>query len=151
MHSTKGLARFLEAQNHTYLKALSEIESGTKSSHWMWYIFPQLKGLGTSANAQFFAIHDLHEAREYLEHPVLGRHLVEMSTALLQIEGKSAHEILGSPDDLKLRSSMTLFHQAQNSHPVFEAVLNKYFNGVHDNKTLELIQANLQESHTGLQ
>ena len=139
MYTVKGLARFLEAQNHTYLKALSEIKSGKKTSHWMWYVFPQLKGLGKSDMGQFYGIENLKEAEDYLAHPVLGKHLVAISEALLQIEGKTATEIFGSPDDLKLRSCMTLFASVQNSHPVFNAVLENYFSGVPDKKTLELI------------
>lgn len=140
MYTVKGLARFLEAQNHTYLKALSEIKSGKKTSHWMWYVFPQLKGLGKSDMAQFYGIENLKEAQEYLEHPVLGKHLVDISEALLQIERKSANDIFGSPDDLKLCSSMTLFATADKTNPVFQAVLEKYFNNIPDKKTLELIE-----------
>ena len=143
MYTVKGLARFLEAQNHTYLKALEEIKSGKKTSHWMWYIFPQLKGLGKSDMAQFYGIENLKEAEEYLAHPVLGKHLVAISQALLNIEGKSANEIFGSPDDLKLRSSMTLFASAGKTNPVFRAVLEKYFSGVHDKKSLELLNQDL--------
>lgn len=144
MYTVKGLARFLEAQNHTYLKALSEIESGHKTSHWMWYVFPQLKGLGKSDMAEFYGIENLKEAEDYLAHPVLGKHLIDISEALLKIEGKTANEIFGSPDDLKLRSCMTLFANAGNSNPVFNAVLDKYFSGVHDKKTLELINQYLK-------
>jgi len=105
----------------------------------MWYVFPQLKGLGKSDMGQFYGIENLKEAEDYLAHPVLGKHLVAISEALLQIEGKTATEIFGSPDDLKLRSCMTLFASVQNSHPVFNAVLENYFSGVPDKKTLELI------------
>lgn len=140
MYTVKGLARFLEAQNHTYLKALSEIESGKKTSHWMWYVFPQLKGLGKSDTAQFYGIENLKEAEEYLAHPVLGKHLVAISEMLLRIDGKTANEIFGSPDDLKLRSSMTLFARAGKTNPVFGAVLEKYFNSTPDPRTLELIE-----------
>ena len=140
MYTVKGLARFLEAQNHTYLKAPSEIESGKKTSHWMWYIFPQLKGLGRSDTAQFYGIDNLTEAEDYLAHPVLGRHLIQISEALLKIEGCSARDIFGSPDDLKLRSSMTLFSVTSNSNPVFQAVLDRYFGGVPDSTTLSLLK-----------
>jgi len=143
MYTVKGLARFLEAQNHTYLKALSEIESGKKTSHWMWYIFPQLKGLGKSDTAAFYGIENLKEAEQYLAHPVLGKHLVAISKVLLSIEGRTANEIFGSPDDLKLRSSMTLFANTGKSNPVFNAVLDKYFNSIPDTRTLELIEQHL--------
>ena len=139
MYTVKGLARFLEAQNHTYLKALSEIESGKKTSHWMWYVFPQLKGLGRSDMAQFYGIENLKEAEEYLAHPVLGKHLVAISEALFKIEGRTANEIFGSPDELKLRSSMTLFASAQNSHPIFRAIMDKYFDGIPDEKTVDAL------------
>lgn len=144
MYTVKGLARFLEAQNHTYLKALEEIKSGKKTSHWMWYVFPQLKGLGKSDMAEFYGIENLKEAEDYLAHPVLGKHLVAISEVLLSIYGKTANEIFGSPDDLKLRSSMTLFAIAGKSNPVFNAVLEKYFSGAHDKKTLELINQDLK-------
>lgn len=140
MYTVKGLARFLEAQNHTYLKALSEIRSGKKTSHWMWYVFPQLKGLGKSDMAQFYGIESLKEAEDYLAHPVLGKHLVAISDALLAIEGRTANEIFGSPDDLKLCSSMTLFAAAANAHPVFQAVLEKYYGGRYDSSTRLLLQ-----------
>jgi len=139
MYTVKGLARFLEAQNHTYLKALEEITSGKKTSHWMWYIFPQLKGLGKSDMATFYGVENLQEAEEYLAHPVLGKHLMAISEALLKIDGKSANDIFGSPDDLKLRSSMTLFATADETNPVFRAVLDKYFDGVPDEKTLAFL------------
>lgn len=139
MYTLKGLPRFLEAQNHNYLKALSEIKSGNKISHWMWYIFPQLKGLGKSDMANFYGIEDLQEAEDYLAHPVLGKHLVEISESLLEIDGKSVGDIFGSPDDLKLRSSMTLFSRLDNAPLVFAAVLEKYFGGAADPKTLQLI------------
>lgn len=134
----KELSRFLDAQNQVYLKALSEIQNGKKESHWMWYIFPQLKGLGRSETAQFYGIDGLQEATAYLNHPVLGKHLVEISAVLLGIEGKSATDIFGSPDDLKLRSSMTLFAQVPNADPVFQKVLDKYFEGTTCSKSLFL-------------
>ena len=137
--SSKGLSRFLDAQNQVYLKALEEIRKGCKTSHWMWYIFPQVAGLGHSDTAKFYAIKDLQEATDYLNHPVLGKHLIEIASALLEIEGKSAVEIFGSPDDLKLCSSMTLFANVEEAHPVFIEVLDKYFNGQPDKLTLQLL------------
>jgi len=138
MHKME-LSRFLDAQNQLYLKALSEIRNGSKESHWMWFIFPQLKGLGASETAKFYAIQDLGEATAYLSHPVLGKHLIEIAQALLDIEGKTANEIFGSPDDMKLRSSMTLFANVPNAHAVFERVIDKYFNGLQDERSLQLL------------
>jgi uncharacterized protein (DUF1810 family) len=140
MYTVKGLARFLEAQNQTYLKALEEIKSGRKTSHWMWYVFPQLKGLGKSDMAEFYGIENLKEAEDYLAHPVLGKHLIDISEALLKIEGQTANEIFGSPDDLKLRSCMTLFANTDNSNTVFNAVLEKYFDGIPDERTLAVLK-----------
>jgi len=137
-----NLKRFLDAQNQVYLKALSEIRNGRKETHWMWFIFPQLKGLGQSETARFYAIADLQEASDYLAHPVLGSHLVQISQELLNISDKSARELFGSPDDVKLRSSMTLFVNVENSHPVFAAVLERYFNGIQDEMTVKLLLQN---------
>jgi len=134
-----NLKRFLDAQNQVYLKALSEIRNGRKETHWMWFIFPQLEGLGQSETARFYAIADLQEAADYLAHPVLGRHLVQISEELLNIRDKSARELFGAPDDVKLRSSMTLFANVENSNPVFAAVLDHYFNGMQDEMTLKLL------------
>jgi len=140
MAEHKDLVRFLEAQNHVYLKALDEIKSGQKRSHWMWYIFPQIKGLGSSENARFFGIKSLDEATAYVQHPILGKHLIEITKALLTIEGKSASDIFGYPDDLKLHSSMTLFSKVENADPVFNEVIKKYFNGVLDQGTLKILE-----------
>ena len=137
------LNRFLEAQNHTYLKALAEIKNGRKESHWMWYIFPQVKGLGYSEMASYFGISGLDEATAYLKHPVLRKHLIEITNALLDIYDKSAADIFGSPDDLKLRSSMTLFANAENTDAAFIAVLDKYFNGKPDVRTLDILSKNV--------
>lgn len=132
------LSRFLKAQEQDYERALSEIRSGRKRSHWMWYIFPQIQGLGFSSTAQYYAIRDLQEAKDYLQHPVLGPRLKEISSALLELEGLSASEIFGYPDDLKLRSSMTLFRMADLDCPIFLEVLEKYYNGEPDFRTVEL-------------
>lgn len=139
MESKYNLTRFLDAQNQVYLNALDEIRRGRKQSHWMWFVFPQLKGLGHSTTSEFYGITDLDEAESYLAHPVLGKHLVEISGQLLKIEGKTASEIFGSPDDMKLRSSMTLFSTAGNTHPVFKQVLEKYFSGIPDELTMKLL------------
>jgi uncharacterized protein (DUF1810 family) len=135
-----NLDRFIDAQAEVYSRALSEIKSGRKTSHWMWFIFPQIKGLGQSDIAKHYSIKNLDEATAYLNHPVLGRRLVEISTALLEIDGKSSNQIFGSPDDLKLRSSMTLFSNVTHTNPVFDEVLSVYFNGQPDKLTLQILQ-----------
>ena len=135
-----NLVRFLEAQNQMYLTAFAEVKSGTKKSHWMWFIFPQVKGLGKSETARYYGINGRSEATAYLNHPVLGKHLIEISKALLAIEGKTAHHVFGTPDDLKLRSCMTLFATVENSNPVFSQVLDKYFDGQPDALTLSILQ-----------
>ena len=132
------LSRFVKAQEHDYAQALREIRAGRKRSHWMWYIFPQIQGLGFSSTAQYYAIRDLNEAKAYLAHPVLGPRLKEISEALLELNGLSAHEIFGYPDDLKLRSCMTLFRMADLNCKVFEQVLEKYYDGEPDRRTVEL-------------
>ncbi|GAB3799698.1 DUF1810 domain-containing protein [Spirosoma humi] len=139
MTAETNLQRFLDAQATDYDRALAEIKSGRKQSHWMWYIFPQIAGLGVSDMARFYAIKNLQEARDYLEHPVLGSRLINISKALLGIEGKTANQILGSIDELKLRSSMTLFNALTNTDPVFQAVIDKFFDGQDDLKTRSLL------------
>jgi uncharacterized protein (DUF1810 family) len=138
MESEK-INRFLTAQNQSYLKALEEIQAGKKVSHWMWYIFPQLKGLGKSEISEYYALEGVNDATDYLNHPVLGRHLVEISNAVLSLTSRSANEIFGSPDDMKLRSCMTLFAKTKNADPIFKQVLDKYFDGQFDRLTLELL------------
>ena len=130
------LARFVTAQDGVIARALAELKAGHKQSHWMWFVFPQIAGLGHSAMAQRYAIADLDEARAYLAHPVLGPRLKQCTEAVLAIEGKSAHAIFGSPDDLKFRSSMTLFAAAAAEEPHFRAALDKYFAGQGDALTL---------------
>jgi len=136
---SNGLTRFLNAQNQTYLRALEEINNGRKTSHWMWFIFPQLTGLGHSETARYYAIQNLREATDYLRHPVLGKNLIAIASALLLHEGRTAMQILGTPDDMKLRSSMTLFSQVDDADPVFREVLLKYFGGHFDPITLGLL------------
>jgi uncharacterized protein (DUF1810 family) len=131
-----GLERFVLAQEIDYAVALAEIRSGRKHSHWMWYIFPQIKGLGSSSMAQRYAIQDLQEARAYLNHGVLGPRLLEISEALLGIEGRTADEIFGFPDNMKLKSCATLFARVNSSGSVFEKLLAKYFNGERDAETV---------------
>lgn len=131
------LQRFSDAQERSFETALAEIRRGRKQSHWMWYIFPQIAGLGSSETAKFYAIKNKAEAKEFLAHPTLGNRLIEISNALLEIEGKTANQIFGSPDDVKLKSSMTLFAALDETNPVFQKVLDKYFDE-RDLKTLEL-------------
>lgn len=135
------LMRFLDAQNKLYLTALSEIKKGKKQTHWMWFIFPQIKGLGTSSIANYYAINDLKEAGDFLQHPVLAKHLVEISKLLLTFKRKSIESILGDLDARKLRSSMTLFSQVENADPVFRDVLNTFFAGAEDMQTLSLLNS----------
>ena len=133
------LSRFLKAQETDYKRALSEIRSGHKRSHWIWYIFPQIAGLGFSSTAQYYAIKDRQEAEEYLKNDLLRDRLVEISAALLQLESNDAGEVMGYPDDLKLRSSMTLFHEVAPETEVFQKVLDKFFEGKPDQRTIELL------------
>jgi uncharacterized protein (DUF1810 family) len=135
----ENVDRFLDAHARDYATALSEIKSGRKQSHWMWYIFPQLKGLGRSGTAQHYGIGSLGEAKAFLDHPVLGKHLVKIAATLLAYHGKSAFDIFGSPDDVKLHSCMTLFAQLENAPPVFNEVLDRYFDGKPDKATLLLL------------
>ena len=122
------------------LLALSEIRSGRKRSHWIWYIFPQIRGLGFSSRAQFYAIRDLGEAQAYMKEPVLRERLLEISSALLLLSSSDPTEVMGYPDDLKLRSSMTLFMTAAPEESVFRQVLDKYFGGNPDDKTLQILK-----------
>ncbi len=133
------LERFVQAQRDSYDRALSEIKAGRKQTHWMWFIFPQLYGLGFSPTSKRYAIRSLDEARAYLQHPVLGRRLLECAGAAVALPDDSAHLIFGSPDDWKLRSSATLFAEVSPADSVFARVLDKYFQGERDPKTLRLL------------
>ncbi len=133
-----SLERFLVAQEHSYDTALREIRAGHKRSHWMWYIFPQITGLGMSYTAQLYAIADIDEARRYIAHPLLGARLTEISRALLTLDSSDATAVMGYPDDLKLRSCMTLFAQVSDD-PVFTAVLDKFYGGRADTRTLSIL------------
>ncbi len=133
------LSRFVRAQEDDYEGALSEIKSGRKRSHWMWYIFPQFDGLGFSSTSRRYSIKSLGEAEAYLSHPVLGPRLSECAVAALGVEGRSAYEIFGSPDDMKLRSCATLFACASPPGSIFDALLDKYFRGERDGETLRLL------------
>lgn len=135
----KSLSRFLSAQEHAYEIALSEIRAGEKQSHWMWYIFPQIAGLGFSETAQYYAIENLSEARAYLAHPILGARLREISLALLSLKTNDALSVLGFPDNLKLCSCMTLFELAAPDEPIFAQVLEKFFGDKRDEKTVQIV------------
>lgn len=141
MNSTDphNLNRYISAQERDYETALAEISYGKKRSHWMWYIFPQIQGLGFSEAAKHYGIKDLKEASAYHGHPVLGPRLIKISQALLQQENRTASEIFGYPDDLKLRSSMTLFATVPNADPVFQKVIDQFFGGESDQKTQRIL------------
>jgi uncharacterized protein (DUF1810 family) len=134
------LTRFIQAQERVYEQAISEIRSGRKRSHWMWYIFPQFEGLGFSPTSQHFAIKSIAEAEAYLRHPVLGPRLLECVRATLGLEGRSASDVFASPDDMKLRSCATLFASVSPTESVFEQLLDKYFGGRRDDRTVELLE-----------
>jgi uncharacterized protein (DUF1810 family) len=139
MAQETDLQRFLDAQATDYAQALAEVKAGRKRSHWMWYIFPQIQGLGFSSISKHYAIRDLAEATAYLRHPVLGQRLVAISLALVGLASSDASRVFGSPDDLKLKSSMTLFAAVPGADAVFEQVLAKFFGGVRDGKTLQVL------------
>jgi uncharacterized protein (DUF1810 family) len=134
------LNRFVRAQEHDYARALAEVRGGRKRSHWIWYIFPQLDGLGYSATSRRYAIKSLAEAKAYLAHPVLGPRLLEIAEAALAVVGRTAQEIFGAPDDLKLRSCATLFAQVSPPGSVFHRLLDRYFDGKPDEATLRLLE-----------
>ena len=136
---TYDLTRFLEAQERSYSQAIQELKNGYKYHHWMWFIFPQYDGLAYSNRSKFYAIKSKEEAKAYLAHPLLGQRLKECCQALLEIENKSIHSILGSPDNLKLKSSMTLFWYVSQDE-LFKTILDKYFNGKEDERTIKLLE-----------
>ena len=133
------LRRFVEAQAPIYAQALSEVRQGRKRSHWMWFVFPQIDGLGFSPMARHYAIKNLDEARAFLAHPILGPRLLEISNVALAVSERSAHEIFGSPDDLKLRSCATLFARTAGTDSVFQRLLEKYYGGEPDPETLRVL------------
>ena len=133
------LQRFLDAQDDTYTDALAELTVGEKRTHWMWFIFPQVAGLGNSPMAVRYAINSREEAQAYLNHPVLGSRLRECATALLGVQSRTANEIMGFPDDLKLKSSMTLFAALPNTDLVFSQVLGRYYQCEQDEKTVQIL------------
>lgn len=134
------LERFVSAQEQSYKDALHEIQTGRKRTHWMWYIFPQIKGLGFSEMAKYYEIQSFEEAEAYLNHPVLGTRLIEISNALLTLECNDARIVMGTPDDLKLRSSMTLFSIVDSKYDVFQKVLDKYYKGKKDGRTISILE-----------
>jgi len=137
---TFDLSRFTSAQESIYDSVLAELRNGRKRTHWMWYIFPQIDGLGRSTTSKHYAIKSLEEARQYLNHPVLGKRLLECAEAVFTIEGRSISEIFGYPDNLKLKSSMTLFACVAAPYSVFARILDKYFNGEQDALTFQLLE-----------
>ncbi|WP_152022038.1 DUF1810 domain-containing protein [Candidatus Uabimicrobium amorphum] len=143
MDDTFHLQRFITAQESVYTRVVKELKNGRKDSHWMWYIFPQIDGLGFSATTKRYSIKSVAEAKAYLAHPILGQRLCECVELILAVEGKSVLQIMGAPDDLKLCSSMTLFSQ-MSDNPIFSQILEKYFAGKLDTRTLEILQ-NLKE------
>ncbi|MCD8300031.1 MAG: DUF1810 domain-containing protein [Clostridiales bacterium] len=134
-----NLDRFIKAQKGSYETALSEIKNGRKRGHWIWYIFPQLKGLGMSGMSDYYGIADLEEAQEYMENETLRSHLIEISEALLCLEKQNIEDIMGYPDDLKLRSCMTLFQATSPDIYVFKKVLDKYYGGKPDETTISIL------------
>ena len=136
---TYEVSRFMKAHQLDYQRALSEIKNGKKVSHWMWYIFPQMKGLGRSSMSEYYGIQDLNEAKAYLADPTLGKHLIEICEAFLSLDTNDATEVMGRPDDRKLKSSMTLFDAATETIDVFQRVLDKYYQGKKDYRTLRLL------------
>jgi uncharacterized protein (DUF1810 family) len=135
-----NLARFVEAQEEDYETALSEIKTGRKRSHWMWYIFPQFEGLGSSPTSRHYAIKSVGEAEAYLAHPLLGPRLIECAEAVLRVQGRSAHDVFGSPDDMKLRSCATLFQSVSPDGSVFHRIIDQFFEGRPDERTIRLLR-----------
>ena len=138
-YSPEGLERFVSAQARDYAAALGEIRSGRKRSHWIWYVFPQIRGLGMSSTSEYYGLKDLEEAKDYLDQPLLGARLLEISNALLALDTDDPGEVMGYPDDLKLRSCMTLFEAAAPEEKVFSAVLDKFYGGGRDALTLRIL------------
>jgi uncharacterized protein (DUF1810 family) len=139
-HDPFNLSRFINAQKGIYENVLTELRNGEKRTHWMWYIFPQIDGLAFSSTSKYYAIKSMEEAREYLNHPVLGKRLLECAEAVLAVGGRSVSEIFGYPDDLKLKSSMTLFESVSAPQSVFVRILDKYFHRERDVRTLALLE-----------
>ena len=139
-----NISRFIEAQENTYETALAEIKRGRKTSHWIWFIFPQIKGLGRSMMCQMYAIHDLEEAKEYLQNELLRTRLITICEALLEQDG-NIREIMGSPDDKKVRSCVTLFREADSRVQVFQDILDKFYGGKPDYRTLSILKGEIEK------
>jgi uncharacterized protein (DUF1810 family) len=140
MHDPHDLNRFVTAQSAVYSQVLAELKAGEKRTHWIWFIFPQLKGLGLSPQSEFYGVGSLAEAQAYAQHPILGPRLDQCTRLVHRVDNRTIRQILGSPDDLKFRSSMTLFARAVPHNPIFQATLNKYFNSEPDPNTLDLLR-----------
>ena len=140
MEDKFNLTRFIDAQSNTYERALGEIKNGRKTSHWMWFIFPQYRGLGRSSTSIKYAINSEEEAISYLKHPILGSRLLEITKAFLFIENKAAYDVLGGPDDLKIKSTMTLFDIVQSKTDLFDSFLEKYFEGNRCSRTISTLK-----------
>jgi uncharacterized protein (DUF1810 family) len=140
MNLDNSLNRFLLAQQNIYTQVLQELRNGKKTTHWMWFIFPQIEGLGNSSTAKYYSIKNITEAKEYLAHPVLGKRLQECANILLNTNNKTVDDIFGYPDNLKLKSSITLFNFVAPEQKKFTAVLQKYFAGEQDKRTLEILK-----------
>jgi uncharacterized protein (DUF1810 family) len=139
VYQLSDLDRFVNAQDRVWSDVLAELRAGRKTSHWMWFVFPQLAGLGMSETSRFYAIANIDEATAYLRHAILGPRLIECAELVLSIHGRSAHDIFDSPDDMKLKSCMTLFAEVSPGEPVFDRVLAYYFAGERDSRTLQLL------------
>lgn len=137
---SNGLERFKKAQENDFEVALSEVKSGQKRSHWIWYIFPQIHGLGFSSVSDYYSIKSLQEAKDYLNDNILRSRLVEISMALLNLNTSDPHKVFGSPDDMKVCSSMTLFETADPTEPVFQKVLDKFYGGKRDQRTIKILK-----------
>ena len=137
---TPDLTRFITAQDPVYNDVLSELHKGQKRSHWMWFIFPQIDGLGHSSTAKRYAIKRAYEAREYLSHPIVGKRLLECAEAVKDIHDRSASQIFGYPDDMKFRSSLTLFASVAGEKSIFHGLITKYYAGKHDERTVEILR-----------
>lgn len=140
MHDAYTLKRFVDAQDPVFDAVLAELERGHKRTHWMWFVFPQLAALGSSATARHFGIHSIDEARAYLRHPILGERLRRCCETLLKVQGRTAHEIFGYPDELKLKSCLTLFELAAPEEPLFARCIAKYCEGRRDERTLAVLR-----------
>ena len=150
MNDLFNLERFVAAQRSVYATVIEELESGTKVSHWMWFIFPQVEGLGKTETAKYYAIKSLDEAKAYVTHPLLGKRVQECTELVINIDGKSATDIFGYPDNLKFKSSMTLFLVAAPPHiDLFQRAINKYYDGQQDRVTIQILNDSSPRMTTG--